>query len=105
MYTVLVGAHPMYTKGETTEMYLSKIHNPKWYFPPHVSALAKMLFAKFVKTNPLERYAAKEGLQHPWITRQVGPIPLSYVDSIALERAKDKLNAVQYSHIHSYFLQ
>jgi len=65
--------------------------NPKWEFGPEFSQLAQSLFLKLVKLNPLERYSANEALQHPWITREPGKIPLSYVDSIAYEHAKESL--------------
>jgi hypothetical protein len=91
MYIVLTGSHPLYVPGESMETFLPKIKTPQWTFPSHFSALAQSLFLQLVKTNPLERYAAKDALQHPWITRQPGPIPLSYVDSASYERAKEKL--------------
>ena len=96
MYIVLTGSHPFYVSGESMDTFLAKLKNPLWTFPAHFSILAQSLFLQLVKTNPLERYAAKDALKHPWITRQVGPIPLSYVDSVAHEHAKEKLLHVRY---------
>ena len=94
MYVVLTGTHPLYAKGEKMENYITKLNNPKWIFPPCFSFLARSLFLKLVKVNPLERYAAKEALLHPWITRENNPIPLSFVDSAGRDRSKIKLNSV-----------
>ena len=94
MYIVLAGAHPLYTRGETAEEYRAKLKDPLWHFPPDFSPLARSLFVRLVKTNPLERYTANEALAHPWIVRRPCTLPLSYADSVSLEHCKDKLLSV-----------
>lgn len=94
MFTLLTGYHPLYVKGDNKQSYIRKLKNPVWKFPPHFSPLAQTLFLKLVKINPLERYAASEALKHPWITRNSGPIPLSYADSIAYEHCRTTLSQV-----------
>lgn len=91
MYVVISGHHPLHVSGESLRTYLKKLDNPKWEFGPEFSPLAQSLFLKLVKTSPLERYSAKEALQHPWITRTPGIIPLSYTDSMSYGHAKEKL--------------
>ena len=73
------------------DKYIETIKDPKWEFPKSFSELAKNLFLKLVKVDPLERYTAKEALQHPWITRTPKSIPLSYSDKISYENSKNKL--------------
>ncbi len=94
MYVMVTGAHPLYTSGVRKKSYIAKIANPKWTFPPTFSLLARSLFLQLVRVNPLERYSAKEALMHPWITREVSPIPLSFVESAACERARIPLLSV-----------
>ncbi len=91
MYILITGKHPLYESGDELDKYLSKLKSPQWKFPPVFSPLAKDLFLKLVKDNPLERYTAKEALGHPWITRQPGPVPLSYTESVAYENLKSNL--------------
>ena len=81
----------MYESGDEMEKYLAKLKSPSWKFPPHFSELAKHLFYKLAKVNPLERYTAKEALGHPWITRRPGQIPLSFTESMSCEHSKVKL--------------
>jgi len=69
MYTLLTGYHPLYNKGETVSKYKLKLKNPEWKFPSGFSELARDLFLKLVRLNPLDRYTAKQALDHPWITR------------------------------------
>lgn len=94
MYVLISGQHPLHIKGESVKAYVQKINNPKWTFGPEFSPLAQSLFLNMVKTNTLDRYSAKEALQHPWITRQPGPIPLSYSASISYEHSKENLMKV-----------
>jgi hypothetical protein len=42
----------------------------------------------------LEKYTAKEALEHPWITRIPGSVPLSYSESIRYKHPKEKLTTV-----------
>lgn len=96
MYVIIAGKHPLIGKGDLKASYSKKLMDPKWNFPSQFSPLAQSLFLQFVKTNPLDRYSAKEALTHPWITRYPGPIPLSYADSLNYEHAKEKLQTVKY---------
>ena len=91
MYMLLTGVHPLYSPGDHMDSYLLKLQKLKWKFPPSFSELAKGLFLKLVKVNPLERYTAKEALAHPWITRSPVKIPLSYTESISYAQSKVKL--------------
>lgn len=95
LYIILAGEHPLYVKGEKREEFSAKLKNPIWNFPDDFSPLAKSLFLYLVKTNPLDRYTAKEALKHPWITRRPGDIPLSYVKEQAYDRAQQKLMNVR----------
>lgn len=94
LYIIITGRHPLYENGDNIETYLAKLKNPVWAFPPHFSLLARSLFLNLVKSNPMERYTAKESLQHPWITRKPGPIPQAYEESYLIEKSKTKLNTV-----------
>jgi len=94
MYIVITGKHPIYRNRDKVSEYISKIKDPEWVFPENFSELAKDLFLKLVKVDPLERYTAKEALEHPWITRIPGSVPLSYSDSIRYEQSKEKLITV-----------
>ena len=96
MYILITGRHPMYKKGEKTDNYLMKIKEPKWRFPKEFSILARDLFLKLVKVDPLERYTAKEALAHPWITRIPNNIPLAYSDKSVYEQSRRKLDNVIY---------
>lgn len=89
---MLVGKHPLYRTGDDTYAYVERLKNISWSFPcGNFSELAKEFFLKLVKVNPLERYTAKEALEHPWITRITGKIPLSYAENIAYGKFKGKL--------------
>jgi len=94
MYVLLTGTHPLYVRGEKIEKYVSKLSNPKWVFPAGFSHLAKSLFLKLVRVNPMERYAAKDALLHPWITREICNIPLSFADTVIFEQSKEKMRNV-----------
>lgn len=94
MYITIAAKHPLYENGDDLEIYLKKLKNPNWNFPPHFSKLAQSLFLKLVKANPLERYTAKEALGHPWITRKPGMIPLTYTEAFASEHLKTSILSV-----------
>jgi serine/threonine protein kinase len=91
MYILLVGRHPLHKKGEEISEYTAKLKNPKWVFPKQCTELAKTFFLRLMKVNPLERYTAKEALDHPWITRVPSSIPLSYAENVAYEKMKSKM--------------
>lgn len=91
MYILIAGNHPLHKKGESIDNYVEQLKDITWSFPNEFSELAREFFAKLVKVDPLERYTAKEALNHPWITRVVGPIPLSYSEDISFNNSKAKL--------------
>jgi len=91
MYILLVGEHPLYKTGEETKEYIARLENISWTFPKQFTDLAKDFFLKLMKTNPFERYIAKEALSHPWITRVASKIPLSYAENIAYEKSRTKV--------------
>ena len=91
MYIILTGKHPIHETNDTKQRYLEKIKTAEWKFPPEFSELAKRLFLKLVKVEPLERYTAKQALQHPWVTRTLGTFPLSYDENLAYEISKTNL--------------
>jgi len=91
MYTIIAGKHPIYQSGDDLEKYLNRIKTQQINFPSHFSNLAKEFFFKLTKTDPLERYTAKEALAHPWITRKPGKIPLSFIESHTFDNSKIKL--------------
>jgi serine/threonine protein kinase len=95
MYVVIVGKHPLHDSGDTHSGYIAKLQSPQWNCPGHFSTLARSLFFRLVKVNPLERYTAKEALAHPWITRQPGEVPLSFTENVAFERSKAFLMQVR----------
>eukprot|EP00826_Nyctotherus_ovalis_P061589 TRINITY_DN877_c0_g2_i18.p1 TRINITY_DN877_c0_g2~~TRINITY_DN877_c0_g2_i18.p1 ORF type:complete len:187 (-),score=40.90 TRINITY_DN877_c0_g2_i18:871-1431(-) len=98
-YIVLVGRHPLHRSGEDVAEYVSRLRKATWKFPKLLSDLAKSFILKLVKVNPLERYTAKEALEHPWITRAVGKIPLSYAESVAHGRLKERFLNVNKNNI------
>eukprot|EP00826_Nyctotherus_ovalis_P065656 TRINITY_DN9654_c0_g3_i1.p2 TRINITY_DN9654_c0_g3~~TRINITY_DN9654_c0_g3_i1.p2 ORF type:complete len:113 (-),score=7.10 TRINITY_DN9654_c0_g3_i1:702-1040(-) len=91
MYLLVAGRHPLYQPSDTTSTYLAKLKEPRWEFPEGFSDLAKDFFLHLVRADPVERYTAKEALEHPWITRRPGKIPLTYYESICYNQAKEKL--------------
>ena len=93
-YIILTGRHPIYKNGDNLNEYIKKIKEPKWEFPSGFSELAKDFFLKLVKTDPVDRYTAKEALQHPWITRIPTKIPLSYGEIISYDNSKEILMSV-----------
>lgn len=90
-YILLAGRHPLFKEGDTLESYWQRLKGAQWEFPREFTDLAKEFFLKLVRVNPLERYTAQEALQHPWITRVPGAVPLSYSESIRRENDKDRL--------------
>ena len=100
MYILLTGVHPIHKKGDSMETYISRLSNMQWSFPKGFSELAQSLFLELVKVNPLERYTAKEALNHPWITRSPGDIPLSYTEAISYNTSKTNLlNVILYFNV------
>jgi calcium/calmodulin-dependent protein kinase I len=98
MYILITGKHPLFKHNDTMETYVARLKNIEWEFPKEFSELARGLFLRLVRVNPLERYTAKEAFAHPWITRIPGPIPLSYSETIQHENARKKLIDVLPTH-------
>jgi serine/threonine protein kinase len=94
MYIILCGKHPLYEHGEGMASYCAKLKDPQWKFPADFSQLAQHFFLRMTRTNPLDRYTAKDALMHPWVTRQPSPIPLTYLETTSLEQAKKKFKSV-----------
>jgi len=65
------GMHPFYTKGTPQKEYIEKIIQQKCLckFSNEMPLLARNLFLKLCKFEPIFRYEAYKALNHPWITR------------------------------------
>ena len=76
------GKHPIFDNHMTTEEYIKTLKkNENFNFTPEMPLLARNLFLKLCKFDPLFRYEIYKALQHPWITRdENGQIPLVIID-------------------------
>ena len=76
------GMHPLYKKNMSTNDYIDLIlKKEKFNFPKTMPLLARNLFLKLCKYEPIYRYDAFKALKHPWITRSIkGKIPLTLID-------------------------
>ena len=65
------GMHPFYKKGTSQSEYIDKIIQQKCLckFSPEMPLLARNLFLKLCKYEPIFRYEVYKALNHPWITR------------------------------------
>ena len=65
------GMHPFYTRGTPQKEYIEKIIQQKCLckFSNEMPLLARNLFLKLCKFEPIFRYEAYKALNHPWITR------------------------------------
>ena len=65
------GMHPFYKKGTSKNDYIDKIIQQKCIckFSPEMPLLARNLFLKLCKYEPIFRYEIFKALNHPWITR------------------------------------
>ena len=88
---LLTGVHPIFKRNDTKVTYQEKLKNLKWSFPNEFSNLAKDLFLKLARVNPLDRYTAEQALEHPWIRRIPKPIPLTYNEIISYKDSKQQL--------------
>ena len=77
------GKHPLMEKGDTNEEYFGKLNNPQWKLGS-LSALAKNLFLRLVKHQPVERYSASQALLHPWVSGETRDIPLTAFEQFRL---------------------
>ncbi len=76
------GKHPIFENSMTTEDYIKKLKSKENFnFTVEMPLLARNLFLKLCKFDPLFRYEIYKALQHPWITRnENGQIPLVIID-------------------------
>ena len=74
------GMHPFYNQGCQQKEYIDKLITQKCLckFSAEMPLLARNLFLKLCKFEPLLRYSVTKALLHPWITRSSkSPIPLT----------------------------
>ena len=74
------GMHPFYNRGFSQKEYIDKLISQKCLckFSTEMPLLARNLFLKLCKFEPLFRYSIDKALLHPWITRSSkSPIPLT----------------------------
>ena len=74
------GMHPFYYRGCQQKEYIDKLISQKCLckFSAEMPLLARNLFLKLCKFEPLFRYSIAKALLHPWITRSSkSPIPLT----------------------------
>ena len=77
------GMHPFYKKGTSQKEYTEKILQQKCLckFSPEMPLLARNLFLKLCKFEPIFRYQAYKALNHPWITRSTkSQIPMTILE-------------------------
>jgi len=65
------GMHPFFINGMKKNEYIDKILNFKenFHFSKEMPLLARNLFLKLCKYDPILRYGPYKALRHPWITR------------------------------------
>ena len=74
------GMHPFYYRGCPQKEYIDKLITQKCIckFSTEMPLLARNLYLKLCKYEPLFRYPVNKALIHPWITRSSkNPIPLT----------------------------
>ena len=77
------GMHPFYTKGMNNKEYLCKLIQYKGLcnFSTQMPLLARNLFLKLCKFEPILRYGTYKALNHPWITRSTNSeIPMTLLE-------------------------
>ena len=77
------GMHPFYTKGMNNKEYLNKLLQYKGLcnFSTQMPLLARNLFLKLCKFEPILRYGTYRALKHPWITRSTSSeIPMTLLE-------------------------
>lgn len=94
LYCLLCGKHPLYKSGDTYESFLDKLKKLAWCYPESISTLAKDLFTRCVKPNPIERYSASLALNHPWVTRNEGKIPITHIEEIRNHQDRLKMKVI-----------
>ncbi|OMJ94266.1 hypothetical protein SteCoe_2606 [Stentor coeruleus] len=91
MYYLLTNTHPIYVSGDNLDKFKDKMNNIRWNFTNNVSDMAKDLFFRCVKSNPIERYSAALALNHPWINYCNNRIPMTHLEEIRLHQDKLKI--------------
>jgi serine/threonine protein kinase len=94
LYKLITGNHPLNFNKDQLEDYIKSLENIEWKFPVNFPELAKDLFLRCTKINPLERYTANLALRHPWITRKPTKIPLTSCEEFRLYQDKFKLKKI-----------
>ena len=77
------GMHPFYKKGTPQKEYIDKIIQQKCLckFSNEMPLLARNLFLKLCKFEPIFRYEVYKALNHPWITRSTkSQIPMTILE-------------------------
>ena len=77
------GKHPFYTKGLPQKEYTEKLVKQKCLcsFSNEMPLLARNLFLKLCKFEPIFRYEVYKALEHPWITRSTkSQIPMTLLE-------------------------
>ena len=77
------GMHPFFVKGMKKSEYIEKIinFNEKYFFSKEMPLLARNLFLKLCKYDPILRYSPYKALRHPWITRSnKSQIPMTLLE-------------------------
>jgi len=77
------GMHPFYTNGISSKEYIKKNLEQKFLckFSTEMPLLARNLFLKLCKFEPIFRYEIYKALNHPWITRSSkSQIPMTILE-------------------------
>jgi serine/threonine protein kinase len=77
------GMHPFYKKGTSQKDYIDQIIQQRCLckFSPEMPLLARNLFLKLCKFEPIFRYEVYKALNHPWITRSTkSQIPMTILE-------------------------
>ena len=88
------GKHPIADESDDYNSFMEKLRNLKKCDPTtKFSDIALNLFNRLSAVHPQNRYAAKDALLHPWITRRrYTDIPLSFLDKVSNLEYERKLN-------------
>ena len=89
------GMHPFYRKGTSQKDYIDKIIQQKCLckFSTEMPLLARNLFLKLCKFEPIFRYEVYKALNHPWITRSTkSQIPMTILEEY---NKSDKIKTFQ----------
>ena len=77
------GMHPFYSGSQTRKEYVNKLITQKCLckFSIQMPLLARNLFLKLCKFEPMFRYEPFKALNHPWITRSTkSQIPMTLLE-------------------------